>query len=82
MIDKHKYLIEKLAPIIIILLLSGAYLIYKGKVRIEQTTIVAKNVIIEHLNQDKSDSALLEANSKIKALNSEQGIDSLIKEIK
>ena len=82
MIDKHKYLFERLAPIIVILLFSGAYLIYKEKSRVQQTTIIAKDVIIKHLTQDKSDSALLLANEKIKALDSDIGRDSLINEIK
>jgi hypothetical protein len=82
MIDKHKYLFERLTPIIIILLISGGYLIYKEKSKVQQTTIIAKDVIIKHLKQDKSDSALLSANDKLKALDSDTGRDSLINEIK
>jgi hypothetical protein len=82
MIEKHKYLFERLLPIIAILLLSGAYLIYKEKLKVQQVTIVAKSMIISHLKQDKSDSAILLANEKIKALDTEIGIDSLIKNIK
>ncbi|MCL5460418.1 hypothetical protein M3M33_17400, partial [Loigolactobacillus coryniformis] len=73
---------ERLTPIIIILLISGSYLLYKEKSKVQQTTIIAKDAIIKHLKQDKSDSALLSASDKLKALDSDTGRDSLINEIK
>jgi hypothetical protein len=78
MIDKHRHIIERLLPIIIIVLLGGTYLLYKEKIKTEQAIIIAKDAVINQLKVDHSDSAILGVNEKVKALDSEQGLDSLI----
>ncbi len=78
MMDKHKHIIERLLPIVVIILLGGSYLLFKERSRADKAIIIAKDVVIKQLDLDHSDSAILEVNDKVKALDSEAGLDSLI----
>ena len=44
--------------------------------------IVAKHQIIENIKKDGTDSAIIEGNKALKALESEKGLDSLINQIR
>lgn len=78
MIDKHKHIIERLLPIIVLILLGGSYLLFKQRSRADKAIIIAKDAVINQLKSNHSDSAILEVNDKVKALDSEAGLDSLI----
>jgi hypothetical protein len=77
-IDNHTHIIERLLPIIFIVLLGGSYLYFKQKSKAEKAVIIAKDAVIKQLEANHSDSAILDVNGKIKALSSDAGIDSLI----
>ena len=81
-IQKHSVLIGQLTPIVIILLLAGSFLLWRGKEKAKQLEIIAKSSILKAIEQDKCDSSLKAGNNAIKALNTPHGLDSLIQNIK
>ena len=67
----------------VLLVLIGLFVLLQGaKHDKNQSKIIAKKVIIDEAMKKGTDSAILSAREKLKAIDSEQGLDSLINEIK
>lgn len=80
-IKKHSDLVARILPGVVIILLSIAWLIFKEKTKNRQLQIITKDIILKHTDLN-NDSSLTAGANALKAIDSENGIDSLINKIK
>ena len=80
--ESRTHLIERMTFPVMFIVLSMVLLYFMQKKRAESTVIIAKQQIISNIKKEGTDSAIIEGNKALKALETEQGLDSLISNIK
>lgn len=80
-IKKHSDLVARILPGVVIILLAVGYLIYKEKTKNRQLQIISKDMILKHTDIN-NDSSVTSGSNALKAIETENGRDSLINKIK
>ena len=80
-IEQHSTFIRQIIPPLLFIVVFGAILLWQYKNRVNKSIIIAKEQILQDVDLN-NDSSVLATSKQLKALSTDQGLDSLIKQIK
>lgn len=80
-IEQHSTFIRQIIPPLLFIVVFGAILLWQYKNRVNKSIIIAKEQILQDVDLN-NDSSVLATSKQLKALSTDQGLDSLINEIK
>jgi len=80
-IEQHSTFIRQIIPPLLFIVVFGAILLWQYKNRVNKSIIIAKEQILQNVDLN-NDSSVLATSKQLKALSTDQGLDSLISNIK